>query len=290
MNLRYVIARLVPDLIRDEPINVGIILQSDEWVASKFIERVPKAWGLEPDLVEDVAERLDSAWKSRLATHSELVYLENTHEQRQVSLTDEAFLQVLHGSYQRHLRFSEIRQAQVSVKTRFDFDTFLNNLYTTFVAPRPRLRKPARRSRLRTKIRHEIRQLQLPVREKIRDGDMIEGSFPWQVDFSYRLNGNGSGHVTEVGIALVDFALKRYLDRAKEVLGIWADLKSTRPDDVKRISVIGSYSGLEDHESAMRMLDRYSETYLFELQKDRFLDRVAGDLQPLDSLGQENGK
>ena len=120
MKLRYAVARLVPDLIREEFINVGVILQADERVACKFIERIPKSWALPQDIEEDVATVFFLEW----------------------------LLEIHH----RHLQFSGIHGAEIDVGNAFDFDTFLLRLYQTFVSPKPLPRKPHMRSRLHTEV------------------------------------------------------------------------------------------------------------------------------------------
>ncbi len=283
MELRYTIARLLPDPIRDEPINIGIILQSDKWVRGKFIERIPKAWQIDAALVEDLVELQEDAWKERLTTPSELVYLPDRKDIQKLRYTDAAFLDWIRESQGRHLQFTEIREARINIENEFDFDTFLNRLYATFVAPKPRPRKPPARSRLRTQLKREFKQLHLPGSERIKERGVVQGTFAWPIDFAYSVDGNGR-KPHEVAIGLVDFALVKYLDRAKELLGVWADVKTTRPEEVERISILGSYAGIDAHDRTLSMLRKFSDIYIFEREKNRLLDRVASDLHPFESL------
>lgn len=281
MQLRYVIGRMVPDLTRQEPINVGVILQSDQWVDCRFIERVPKDWGLEEDIVHDVAIRLNDVWKARLASPTEILYLPETHEHREVAHTDKAFLTWIQQTYTRHLQFTEMREAEIDGKDTFDFDTFLQRLYGIFVVPKPRPRKPPARSRLHSKIKEGFKQLELPV-GAVRERDVVVGTFPWHVDFVYS-NGNGNRH--EVAIGVLDLELAKFIDKAKDLMAIWTDVRTTRGEEVERISVVGGDITIGDHNRAFQMIKRYSDdVYVFERQRETFLERVASDLLPLNSF------
>lgn len=281
MRLRYVIARLVPDLIREEPINVGIILQSDEWIGSKFLEKIPKSWGLGEDLKADVANNLDEVWKERLDTQSEVVYLPDAHELKTVPQSDRIFLEWLRRTYTMHLRFSDIREADIDAVSGFDFDTFLSRLYGIFVSPKPIPRKRAMGTRLHTKVKKEFKQLQLPTDHQIREKDVIVGTFPWPIDFVYSINGYGRNEKKEVAIGLVDFNSVRFKEKAKDLIATWADVRSIRRDEVKRFSVVGNVVPIDDHKLAIEMIERFStELFRFESDKNRLLDLVVDDLKP----------
>lgn len=277
MQLRYVVARIIPDLVREEFINVGIILQSDEWVASKFIEKIPKDWGLPTDLETDIATKLDAVWKARLASPSEIIYLSELNEQREVYHTDKLFLQWLRDSYARHIQLSEIREANIIVKGNFDFETFLYRLYNIFVAPKPHPRKPPLRSRLHTRVKQEFVRLHLPLDTQIKERDVVIGTFPWPIDFIYSVQGNGH-KAYEVGIGLVDLTSPYFIYKAKDLLATWADVKDVR-QDVQRISVVGGKDGLDEHQKAIKMVERVSSSlFIFDNQKDEFLEGVVKDL------------
>jgi len=283
MKLRYVVARLVPDLVREEFINVGVILQADEWVSCRFIERIPRSWRLPADIEEDVATLLHKTWTSRLAEPSELLYLPEVGEQREVTHTDRLFLEWLQQTHSRHLQLSDIREAEIDVSTTFDFDTFLLRLYQTFVVAKPMPRKPPRRSRLHTEVRREFLHRKLPLDTQIRERDVIVGSFPWPIDFVYQVPANGK-EAHEVGIGLVDLSTPNFVDKAKNLFATWVDVRSVR-SGVKTISVIGGVSGLEDQVKAIQMLGRYSDqVFAFERDKEQFINLIAGDFEELPFL------
>lgn len=287
MKLRYVVARIIPDLIREEFINVGIILQSEDWVACKFIEKIPKDWELSKDLENDVATKLDAVWKSRLTSRSEIIYLPELNEQREVEHTSKLFLEWLHQSHIGHLQLSEIREADVNTKDNFDFETFLYRLYNIFVTPKRHLRKPPLKSTLHTEIKREFVRLKLPINTQIRERDVIIGTFPWPIDFAYSVPENGH-KAYEVGIGLIDLTSTNFIDKAKDLLATWADVKDVR-QDAQRITVVGGGGGLDDHQKAISMVSRVSNTlYLFDRQKDDFFDGVLKDLHGFTTFTRED--
>jgi len=148
------IAQIVPDLIRQEQINIGILLQSERWVGCKFIQKIPKDCEIPEDVTQDVVHNINSVWQERLQRESETLYIPRIREQREVSHLDRTFLDWLHDSYDKQLRFSDVREAEVEIDDAFGFDTFLQRLYNTFVAARPRLHKPTARSRLHSKLKN----------------------------------------------------------------------------------------------------------------------------------------
>jgi len=281
MQLRYVVARIVPDLVRDEPINVGIVLQSDQFVSGKFIEKIPRDWGLPLDVEKDVVVNLDAAWKARLKGPPETAYAPVLHEHVFLEHTDRAFLKWIEESHSRHLRFSEVREADIEISDAFDFDTFLHRLYEIFVTPKPRPRKPITRSRLHTAVKQELFTLDKPIASQIRDRDVILGTFPWQVDFVYKTPQNGSAGY-EVGIGVVDFGAPYYLAKTKDLTATWVDVAATRANAVQRITVVGGLAAIPDHSKAFGMLQRFSdEVYVFDRQRDELIGRVANDLSTL---------
>lgn len=285
MQLRYVVAQIVPDLIRQEKVNVGIILQSDTWVGCKFIQKIPRDWNIPEDTAQDVVRNLNNAWQKRVSETSETLYLPTIQSQKEVKHTDRQFLEWLNQSYNRHLCFSETREADVEITDAFGRDTFLITLYNTFVAPRPRLRKPPTRSRLHTQLKKEFKQLKL-FGEFIQERHPVSGTFPWTVDFWYKYRSNGTQH--EVAIQLADFSQGIVIERIKDIYAVWMDLKYMR-NDVRRVSVVGSVANVEDHRKAVGLLERASDNVLLSdvrVQLDDFLRSVQSDLEPALRSGQ----
>ena len=285
MLLRYVVAQIVPDLIRQEIMNVGIILQSDTWVGCKFIQKIPRDWGIPEDIEHDVVRNLNKAWQKRLGEKPETLYLPATQSQKEIKHTDRQFLEWLNQSYGRHLCFSEVREADVEIEDAFGFDTLLLTLYNTFVAPKPRLRKPPMRSKLHTQLKNEFKQLKL-FGEFVQERHPVLGTFPWTVDFWYKYRTNGTQH--EVAILEADFSQSIIIERIKDIYAVWTDLKFTR-EDVRRISVASSIANMEDHQKALGLLKRSSDDVLISdvrVQLDDFLKGIQSDLEPALRSGQ----
>lgn len=284
MKLRYVVAQIVPDLIRHEPINIGIILQSEEWVSSKFIQRIPKDWDIPEDLAQDVVHNISGAWYERLNQKSELIYVPKKTTHMEISHNQVAFLEWLHMTYDRHLQFSEIRGADVEITDNFGFDTFLERLYNAFVAPKPRLRKPAVKSKLHTKLKNQFKQLKL-FGDIIQERYPVRGTFPWIVDFWYKYGINGTQR--EVAINLSDFSQRLFLERVKDIFAVWNDIKYVRGDSVEKVSVVAAITGRDEHNKALELLTRASDSvYVLDTQERAFFENVQKELEAITKTGE----
>lgn len=271
MKCRYTIARFVPDPIRDEPINVGVILQSDEFVGSKFIPRLPRSWIMNVEAAEELVPQIHDYWGERLKGKTEWIFMPEKGTKTEVTLTNKDFLVWLKRTYDRHIQFSEIRDAEVEVQDRFGFDGLLVYLYDTFVTPKPRARRViSGRARLHTNLRHDFQQLKLL--DKIEEKASIEGTILWEVDFVYR---NGY----EVALLATDFNLRNLYERATNVLAAWSDLEHTRRDTVRRISVVGNYKQIPEHRKALQLIERYATvTFNYETEKLKLADMVIREV------------
>lgn len=282
MRLNYVVARLVPDLIREEPINIGVIAQSNDWAACRFIERIPKNWGLPELLVKDIATNLNEVWRQRIASGPEMIYIPGSNRHETVRPTQREYLEWLVRTYTRHFTFSDIREADVEIREPFEYNVILERLYNTFVAPvHARPKKAAPRSRLHTQVKNHFKHLKLPLGEVLQEKGHIQGNFAWPVDFIYRRNGAVSPTGQDVAIGLLDLGTVSFVSRAKDLLAMWADVKEVREDAAVTISVIGGLTTSEDHRRAVNMIKPCSDQlYYFELERDTFFNQVQSDLLP----------
>jgi hypothetical protein len=87
---------------------------------------------------------------------------------------------------------------------------------------------------------------------------------------------------------LIDLTSTNFIDKAKDLLATWADVKDVR-QDAQRITVVGGGGGLDDHQKAISMVSRVSNTlYLFDRQKDDFFDGVLKDLHGFTTFTRED--
>jgi hypothetical protein len=267
------VARLVQDLVRDEAVNVGIVLQSEAYVRSQFVPRIPRSLVSDDDLANDIMADLQRSWDKKLANGSELLFIPSKGGQILVDFRSPDFLEWLKQAFNRHLQFSEVREAEVDIDDPFSFETLLVHLYNTFVVPRPQPRRPvtAMGTRLHTMLRRDFRQSKLL--DKITEGALVEGTILWQVDFAYRNH-------REVAMTAVDFNAKSLFERAGNTLAVWADLRDVRKQEVWTISVVNNYRATPEHRKALSLVERYaSATFNYESERPKMLDLVATDLE-----------
>lgn len=274
MKCRYLIAKFVPDLVRHEPINIGVVLQSDEFVACRFIPRLPRAWLVETELAEEFLPDLRTTWEERLRAKSQWIFMAAKSTKVEVPTTSVEYLNWLGEVYNRHLQFTEVREGEVEATDRFGLESLLMHLYDTFVTPKPRARRivVGRGTRLHTSLRRDFRQLKLL--DKMTEKAVVEGTILWQVDFAYR---NGY----EVALLVTDFNMKNLFERARDVLAAWSDLREIRKESVKRISVVGNYRQISEHRKALQLVERYaSRVYNYEKEEEhsQLIDMTLKDL------------
>lgn len=277
---RYVVVRLVPDLIRGEPVNVGVILQSDERIDCRFITKLPRSVYAVSDLPGDVFRGLEDEWHERLRAPTEKVTLPGEGVV-DLQLTDPRYLEWLTETHTRHLQFSETRSAEVDIKDAFDFEGLLLHLNETFVRLSPQAKRIVGRSgaRLRTQLRRDFRRL--IEDQKIHEPGSVEGTIVWPVDFTYR-------NTHQVAIIATDFNLKGVMEQVEHTFAAWADLKETKGDEIGRVTVIGNYRPSAEFKGAATLLKRVStDFYEYEGQRLSLVEKVYGELNevpPLEAL------
>ena len=111
---KYVVARFVPDEIRDEPINVGIILHAlpSKEVKHHFIESYSHLKRIWPKSDVDALRAVVNALKGQLRERIE----------------DENYLSTMSEKFRHQLQFSDVRGVLAK-----DADRELTELYTRIV-------------------------------------------------------------------------------------------------------------------------------------------------------------
>ena len=187
--LRYRILRYTPNLVRDEWVNVGVLLEETEGTRREArliadTAEIARVRRLHPGADEDLLRALPAEFGSRLrAPEAEVrMYLEKL---------DQTLSNVLQLSPQRGL-------------LAHDFDSELERLYDEHVAPPPAPRGMLRNARgwilarvndifLRRGLRGLV-QKRVAVEEFTQPGD------PFKLDYAYRYNGTrGYIHTVALG-------------------------------------------------------------------------------------------
>jgi hypothetical protein len=131
MNLRYIVAQVLPDISMETGYNTGVILQSDEWVGSKFLERAPESWGLRRGF-EHVAVRMQpQVWRVRLSA-PQSIYIVGQGPVT-VQPTDRRYLEAVWRGHGLHLIFSRIHSLEADIEDSQQYGALLASLYDMYV-------------------------------------------------------------------------------------------------------------------------------------------------------------
>ena len=186
--LRYRVLRYTPNLIRDEWVNVGVLLEETEGPrrAVRVVEEegeIARVRRLHPGADEGLLRALPSEFDSRLRAPQEevRVYLEKL---------DQTLSNVLQLSPQRGLLAD-------------DFDAELERLYGEYVSPPPSPRGVVRNMRgwIRNRLRDVFRRRGFTgkIDTSVRVEEFTQPGDPFKLDYAYRYNGT-KGYVHSVAL------------------------------------------------------------------------------------------
>jgi hypothetical protein len=174
---RYRVLRYTPNLIRDEWVNIGILLEETEGLRrrrARLIEEgeMARVRRLHPDADEAVLRALPSDWEA----HAE---------------ADEAYLRKLEDTLSNVIQLTEEKAVLAE-----DFDAELDRLYQQRVAPPPRSGRAgalleSTRGWIRAKLNDVFRRHRIlaKLERNIRVDEFTEPGDPMKLDYGYRRNG-----------------------------------------------------------------------------------------------------
>jgi hypothetical protein len=187
--LRYRILRYTPNLIRDEWVNVGVLLEEAEGSrrAVRLIEEaseIARVRRLHPDVDENLLRALPSEFDARLRAPEADIRL-NLNE------LDDSLSNVLQLSPQRGLLAD-------------DFDMELERLYREHVAPPPSARGAIlenTRAWIRARLNDVFLRHRVPkMAHGVRVEEFTQPGDPFRLDYAYRCNGTrGYIHTVALG-------------------------------------------------------------------------------------------
>jgi len=186
--LRYRILRYTPNLIRDEWVNVGVLLEETKGprCAVRVVEEdseIARVRRLHPWADETLLRALPSEFDSRLRAPEDQVrvYLEKL---------DQTLSNVLQLSPQRGLLAG-------------DFDAELDRLYREYVSPPPSPRGLVRNMRgwIRERLNDVFlrRGLRGKIESRVRVEEFTQPGDPFRLDYAYRYNGT-RGYVHTIAL------------------------------------------------------------------------------------------
>lgn len=178
---RYRVLRYTPNLMRDEWVNIGILLEEAEGLRrrrARLIEEpgeIARVRRLHPDADEAVLRALPGDWEAHAGPGE----------------AGEAYLRKLEDTLSNVIQLTEEKAVPAE-----DFDAELERLYQQRVAPPPR---PGRtgallestRGWIRAKLNDVFRRHRIlaKLEKNIRADEFTEPGDPMRLDYSYRRNG-----------------------------------------------------------------------------------------------------
>jgi len=188
--LRYHILRYTPNLVRDEWVNIGVLLEetSGERRALRVIEEpseIARVRRLHPNADEELLRGLPGEFDARLREPDESV---------------RTYLEKLGQTLSNAIQLSPQKAVLAE-----DFDAELDRLYQNHVAPPARARVGAgvmesTRAWIKARINDVLRRRRVPRLERnIRVEEFTQPGDPLRLDYGYRNGVRGYLHVVALG-------------------------------------------------------------------------------------------
>lgn len=227
---KYIVLRYVPDIVRDEAVNVGILIQGLEGAPFqfRFLPRTAAIHKLDPKADETVVRKFEAQLRKAVRTKAPL--------DRFGSPTDLTFFERLDREFTGNLQITQVRGHVAEHPA-----AALNKLYTEFVAepgahPRPISYQALAPSRVRNRVWAAFNKQGL-----VRPGGYerfftLEGEHaPWAFDLGLK-----NGHIEVINsIALSAASRETNLGRALVFRGMLEEVgKAQHPVEVRATAVI----------------------------------------------------
>ena len=286
---RYVIARFVPDPIRDEPINIGVILQcsSRKYASCRFLDDYRRIARLGPNIDVSLLHDFSDDFKLRIDSFSkpyEQPFIPEPQEHQ--SVIEDAFLNELVNEYGNRFQFTAPRPVLSDNLT-----AELTHLFDLFVADKRNLpRSPQRvtHSRIREHLYTMFNKYELIGKEKIQYQFSCRGMVKedgYTFDFG-RENGNISIYQS---VALDASQEDEKIDRAYILKGRVEDVRTLALKNRKKVDAYAityslpensqDYAGTTEAKKIINETDiqiiRFDDEYL-----SRFLSRLRTEVLP----------
>ena len=281
MRSNYVIVRYLPDLIRQEPINIGVIVQSPLGLYCRFLPSLG-ARKHEIDLVAVSAQDIEEQFREWFAPETSDVFIPDIGETKAVPTNSVEYLQHLGRVLQHEVRLSEVRIADLDIRSELQIEDCVADLFELFVSPKARPRRRSLGPRVHTRLRADFKTLGLlwgpgappeVPQHRVKERELLQGAVNlWQVDFAYQ-------NTRKVAISTVDLGLASPLDKAKALTGVYLDVDRARREDAHLVSVFQNPGETREQAEAERQLRSLpGVSYDYEQQRPDLLRMVVEDL------------
>lgn len=260
---RYCVVRYMPDPIRGEFANIGIVLQSEFGILYRLLTpRLRKKAFTEIPLRE--LHAAEEVLKSAFGEDARILRVREKGETMAIAKTQAEYLEQYQRLFSQTIRLSETRSLTLEFDDPYLLEEHLVSLFQLLVVPAPKPREyvlPKRRL-LRPKVKRDFQLWE--VYEKIEEDSVIFGTIPWKMDYTYKSNEH------EIGIRIVDFGWKDATHVAGETWGAWTDMVQEKSEPSCVRAVFGNYNGQDDeHRSAMKLLRKMDLVYNYDNPTER---------------------
>ncbi|KPJ51568.1 MAG: hypothetical protein AMJ37_04615 [Dehalococcoidia bacterium DG_18] len=260
---RYCVVRFMPEPIRGEFANIGIVLQSEFGILYRLLP--PR---LRRKAFTDIPLReLHTAEEMLKAAFGEDAPIIRVREGGKTLAIDKLrpeYLEQYQRLFSQTIRLSETRSLTLEFEDPYLLEEHLVSLFQLLVVPAPKPREyvlPKRRL-LRPRVKRDL--LDWEVYEKLEEDSVIFGTIPWKMDYTYKSNEH------EVGIKIVDFGWKEATYVAGETWGAWMDMVQEKREPRCVRALFGNYNRQEDeHRSAMKLLRKMEIIYDYDNPTER---------------------
>jgi len=250
---RYSVVRYMPDPVRGEFANIGIVLQAEFGILYRLLPpRLRKKSFAEVPLRE--LQTAEEICKARFGEDAHMA----------IDRIQPEYLEHCQRLFSRTIRLSEIRSLTLEFDDPYLLEEHLLSLFELLVLPAPKPREYVlpKIKRLRPKVKHDFQLWE--IYDTMEEESVIFGTIPWKMDYAYKSNGN------DIGIKLVDFGWKGAIHIAGETWGAWMDVAQERANTQLVKAVFGNYSSKDDeHRSAMRLLRKMDVVYDYDNPTER---------------------
>ena len=282
--LPYVVVRYHYDPVRDEAINVGVVVQTGEGLRYKFLEDWSKLGKAYPFLDVDSLQKTANSLESQFGSEEFRIFDYEKNEPIMLKQTDSRLLSLLKQEINRGIELTSPRFAEMPDVTESQLGTLLGYLFETFVEPPP-LRRAAGVKLSEKRTRHAHTTLHRAAKKEIirrarkagleKDCD-VDPAIPgqtrkWRFDLKIRPASSLIHHI----LVLPD--LEETYENTAALVGIWRDVMR-RHKGLNLAAVYYSDNGIPKKElrDGEKLLDRDGIRTLYVGDLPRYYLELAG--------------
>lgn len=259
---RYSVVRYMPDPIRGESANIGIVLQSEHGVLYRLLTpRMRSKAFTEIPLSE--LNAAEETLKAAFGKDARTLRVRERGQTIAINKTQPEYLEQYRHLFSQTIRLSETRSLTLEFDDLYLLEEHLVSLFQLLVVPAPKPREYAvpKRKLLRPRVKHDFQEWELL--QTLEEDSVIFGTIPWKMDYTYKSNGH------ETGIKIIDFAWKEATHVAGETWGAWTDMVQEKREPTCVRGLFGNYNKVEEHQNAMRLLKKMEIVYDYDNPADR---------------------